>query len=85
MPCPTSGSSARRSRETGINLAIVDNRRTPTEAIDPNIKNFNWMDLQRGLFEALDRGADHAVLCTPAGLLAKAPASTSSWSRTRSC
>ena len=42
-------------QETGINLAFVDNRRTPTEAIDPNIKNFNWMDLQRGLFEALDR------------------------------
>ncbi|HZF34375.1 MAG TPA: aminotransferase class IV [Candidatus Angelobacter sp.] len=60
-------------QETGINLAIVDNRRTPTEAIDPNIKNFNWMDLQRGLFEALDRGADHAVLCTPAGLLAEGP------------
>jgi len=60
-------------QETGINLAIVDNRRTPTEAIDPRIKNYNWMDLQRGLFEALDRGADNAVLCTPAGLLAEGP------------
>jgi len=60
-------------QETGINLAIVDNRRTPTEAIDPRIKNFNWMDLQRGLFEALDRGADNAVLCTPAGFLAEGP------------
>ena len=60
-------------QEIGINLAIVDNRRTPTEAIDPRIKNFNWMDLQRGLFEALDRGADIAVLCTPAGQLAEGP------------
>jgi branched-chain amino acid aminotransferase len=57
----------------GIDLAIVDNRRTPTEAIDPRVKNFNWMDLQRGLFEALDRGADTAVLCTPAGHLAEGP------------
>jgi branched-chain amino acid aminotransferase len=57
----------------GINLALVDNRRTPTEAIDPRVKNFNWMDLQRGLFEALDRGADNAVLCTPAGHLAEGP------------
>jgi branched-chain amino acid aminotransferase len=57
----------------GIDLAIVDNRRTPTEAIDPRVKNFNWMDLQRGLFEALDRGADTAVLCTPVGHLAEGP------------
>ena len=57
----------------GIDLAIVDNRRTPAEAIDPRVKNFNWMDLQRGLFQALDRGADTAVLCTPAGPLAEGP------------
>ena len=60
-------------QEVGIDLALVDNRRTPKEAIDPRVKNFNWMDLQRGLFEALDRGADMAVLCTPAGHLAEGP------------
>jgi branched-chain amino acid aminotransferase len=60
-------------QEVGINLALVDNRRTPEEAIDPRVKNFNWMDLQRGLFEALDRGADMAVLCTPGGHLAEGP------------
>ena len=52
--------------------------RTPTEAIDPRVKNFNWMDLQRGLFEALDRGADTAVLCTPPGTSPRARASTCS-------
>jgi branched-chain amino acid aminotransferase len=57
----------------GIDLAIVANRRTPAEAIDPRVKNFNWMDLERGLFEALDRGADNAVLCTPGGHLAEGP------------
>ena len=46
-------------QEVGIDLALVDNRRTPKEAIDPRVKNFNWMDLQRGLFEALDRGRRH--------------------------
>ncbi len=60
-------------QEVGIDLAVADNRRTPTEAIDPRVKNFNWMDLQRGLFEALDRGADTAVLCTPSGSLAEGP------------
>jgi branched-chain amino acid aminotransferase len=57
----------------GIDLVVSENRRTPAEAIDPRVKNFNWMDMQRGLFEALDRGADTAVLCTPAGLLAEGP------------
>jgi branched-chain amino acid aminotransferase len=57
----------------GIDLVISENRRTPAEAIDPRVKNFNWMDMQRGLFEALDRGGDTAVLCTPAGLLAEGP------------
>lgn len=60
-------------QEQGIDLTIAENRRTPTEAIDPRVKNFNWMDLQRGLFEALDRGGDTAVLCTPAGYLAEGP------------
>lgn len=60
-------------QEAGIDLAIADNRRTPPEAIDPRMKNFNWLDLQRGLFEALDRGADTCVLLTPHGLLSEGP------------
>ncbi len=57
----------------GIDLAIASTRRTPVEAIDPRMKNFNWLDLQGGLFEALDRGADTVVLCTTSGLLAEGP------------
>lgn len=60
-------------QEQGIDLAVAETRRTPEESIDPRMKNFNWLDLQRGLFEALDRGADTAVLCTAAGLLAEGP------------
>lgn len=60
-------------QSVGIDLAIADARRTPPEAVDPRAKNFNWLDMQRGLFEALDRGADTAVLCTPSGLLAEGP------------
>ncbi len=60
-------------QEAGIDVVICQNRRTPTEAIDPRVKNFNWMDMQRGLFEALDRGGDTAVLCTPGGQLAEGP------------
>ena len=58
----------------GIDLAIATgNRRTPPEAVDPRMKNFNWLDMQRGLFEGLDRGSDTSVLCTPDGRLSEGP------------
>ncbi len=57
----------------GLHVWIAETRRSPAEAIDPRVKNFNWMDLERGLLEALDRGADTAVLCTPTGALAEGP------------
>ena len=58
----------------GIDLAVATgNRRTPPEAVDPRMKNFNWLDMQRGLFEGLDRGSDTSVLCTPDGRLSEGP------------
>ena len=58
----------------GIDLAIATgNRRTPPESVDPRMKNFNWLDFQRGLMEGLDRGADTSVLLTPDGRLSEGP------------
>lgn len=37
-------------------------RRTPPGAFDPTIKNLQWGDLTRGLFEAMDRGANYPFL-----------------------
>lgn len=37
-------------------------RRVPPGSFDPTIKNLQWGDLVRGLFEAHDRGATHAFL-----------------------
>jgi len=58
---------------TGVNLVVCHTRRTPPEAIDPRVKNFNWMDLARGLLEALDEGGATGVLCTLDGRLAEGP------------
>jgi len=74
---------APEKQEAGIDLAIVQNRRTPTEAIDPTVKNFNWMDLERGLLESQARGADHACLLTPAGHVAEGPGFNVFWARDR--
>ncbi|OAL39949.1 hypothetical protein AYO20_00862 [Fonsecaea nubica] len=37
-------------------------RRIPPGAIDPTVKNLQWGDLTRGLFEAADRGATYPFL-----------------------
>lgn len=37
-------------------------RRVPPGAFDPTVKNLQWGDLVRGLFEAQDRGAAHPFL-----------------------
>lgn len=44
--------------------AIVNRtvRRTPPGSMDPTIKNLQWGDLVRGMFEASDRGADYPFL-----------------------
>lgn len=62
-----------KKQEAGVHVVIAGTRRTPAEAIDPRVKNFNWMDLERALFEALERRGDTAVLCTPAGYLTEGP------------
>ncbi|CAG8047050.1 unnamed protein product [Penicillium salamii] len=37
-------------------------RRTPPGSMDPTVKNLQWGDLTRGLFEASDRGATYPFL-----------------------
>ena len=50
-------------QETGSHLVIAKNTiRIPPEAVDPTVKNHNWGDLMRGMFEAFDRGGDLVVL-----------------------
>ena len=57
--------------ETGAHIWIVETRRSPNVAIDQTAKNFNRMDLTKGTFEALDHGADAAVLLSTEGYLAE--------------
>ena len=59
--------------ETGAHIWIAETRRAPNAAIDQTIKNFNRMDLTKGTFEALDHGADAAVLLSIEGYVAEGP------------
>ncbi len=41
-------------QQTGLNLHVSSRRRIPADSIDPRIKNFHWLDMTMGLFEAFD-------------------------------
>ncbi|KAJ5391907.1 hypothetical protein N7509_007397 [Penicillium cosmopolitanum] len=58
------GSKAEDITKQNLYIAIIARtvRRTPVGSFDPTIKNLQWGDLTRGLFEASDRGADYPFL-----------------------
>ncbi|MCS6780580.1 MAG: aminotransferase class IV, partial [Geminicoccaceae bacterium] len=60
-------------QEQGLHLLTSSVQRVPEASVDPTIKNFNWLDLMGGLFEALDRGADLPVLVDGQGGLTEGP------------
>jgi branched-chain amino acid aminotransferase len=49
-------------RERGLDIAISRIRRIPPDSVDPTVKNYHWLDLIAGLFDAYDRGAENVVL-----------------------
>ncbi len=57
----------------GAHLIISGVPRISPASVDPTVKNFHWGDLTRALFEAVDRGADTAVLVDPDGYVSEGP------------
>jgi branched-chain amino acid aminotransferase len=64
--------SPERQKE-GAHLLITDVPRISAASVDPTVKNFHWGDLTRGLFQALDYGADTAVLVDNDGFISEGP------------
>ena len=60
-------------RSRGVDLIVSRERiRISPRAVDPTAKNFCWLDMQMGLLEAGDRGAEWAVLTDEAGVITEA-------------
>ncbi|THF59546.1 aminotransferase class IV [Ollibium composti] len=59
--------------ERGLHVAISDRVRIPPASVDPAIKNYHWLDLVRGLYDAYDRGAETALLLDFDGNVAEGP------------
>jgi branched-chain amino acid aminotransferase len=57
----------------GGHLHVSDVVRIPPASLDPTAKSFHWGDLTRGLFQALDQGADTAVLVDMEGFVSEGP------------
>jgi branched-chain amino acid aminotransferase len=60
-------------QKRGGHLIIAETLRIPANSVDPTAKNFHWADLTRGQFEALDRGADFALLLDSEGNVTEGP------------
>ena len=59
--------------QRGLRIAISDRVRIPPASIDPSIKNYHWLDLVRGLYDAYDRGAETALILDFNGNIAEGP------------
>ncbi|RWO65689.1 MAG: branched-chain amino acid transferase [Mesorhizobium sp.] len=59
--------------QRGLRVAISEKMRIPPASIDPAIKNYHWLDLVRGLYDAYDRGAETALILDFNGNVAEGP------------
>ena len=59
--------------ERGLHLQITGVQRIPTQSVDPSIKNYHWLDLIEGLYQAYDQGAENALLIDGRGNITEGP------------
>ncbi|MBD8868442.1 aminotransferase class IV [Nocardioides donggukensis] len=60
-------------QERGASLWISSTPRIPPESIDPRVKNYHWLDLDRAQLDAYDHGAELVVLRDAAGSITEGP------------
>ena len=66
-------------QEQGLRLHVASNARIPDASVDARYKNFHWADLTQGQLQAIDAGADAAVLCGISGFLSEGPGFNLFW------
>lgn len=59
---PFSWVATPEQQKRGVRLLISSVNRIAPQSVDPTIKNYHWLDLVRGQYEAYDADADLAVL-----------------------
>jgi branched-chain amino acid aminotransferase len=59
--------------QRGLHVAISSTVRIPPASVDPAIKNYHWLDLVRGLYDAYGRNAETALILDTQGNVAEGP------------
>ncbi len=59
--------------QVGLHLVVSNRQRIPTESVDPSVKNYHWLDLVMGQFEAYDRGGETAAVVDSRGNIKEGP------------
>ena len=57
----------------GLHVVISDRVRIGPDSVDPQIKNYHWLDLVGGLYDAYERGGETALLLDGEGRIAEGP------------
>lgn len=57
----------------GLHLVVSNKQRIPAESVDPKVKNYHWLDLVMGQFEAYDRGGETAAVIDAQGNITEGP------------
>jgi branched-chain amino acid aminotransferase len=60
-------------RETGLSTKITATQRVGHAALDPRVKNLNYLNLVMAKFEAINANADEALLLDEDGFVCEAP------------
>jgi branched-chain amino acid aminotransferase len=59
--------------EKGLDVLVSNRRRISSNSIDSRIKNYHWMDLVSGMFEAFDDGHDTVILTNEENNISEGP------------
>ncbi len=60
-------------QKEGLHLIVSRWQRIPPQSVDPTVKNYHWLDMVMGLFEAYERGGETAVVVDSEGNLVEGP------------
>lgn len=60
-------------QERGLSVHVSSVQRIAPESVDPTVKNYHWLDLVQGLYDAFDHGAETALLSDAAGNVVEGP------------
>ncbi len=57
----------------GLDLIVSQQQRIPPQSVNPRVKNYHWLDLVMGQFEAYDRGGNTVAVVNGNGNIAEGP------------